>query len=195
VAPLHSTQPPYNIFERQIEKDVLRKKLLVLSYGAICRGLLSGRMSLNRKFDGDDLRLKDPKFQQPRFAQYIKAADRLGQHAWSNHGKSLLAFAIRWILDRGETLTALWGARNAGQLDAVEQAFEELIFIACAREGTGGGVTYDVGTLNGQNICKRGLKTRAEAIAYIDEVSVEVDAEFIKALLAKDVLPRVTGGK
>ena len=60
VAPLHSTQPPYNIFEREIENDVLpyalQHKLLVLSYGAICRGLLSGRMSLNRKFDGDDLR-------------------------------------------------------------------------------------------------------------------------------------------
>jgi aryl-alcohol dehydrogenase-like predicted oxidoreductase len=127
VAPLHSTQPPYNIFEREIENDVLpyalQHNLLVLSYGAICRGLLSGRMRLNRKFDGDDLRLKDPKFQQPRFARYLKAADRLGQHAWENHGKSLLAFAIRWILDRGETMTALWGARNAGQLDAVEQAF------------------------------------------------------------------------
>src|SRR6202140_3802806 len=127
VAPLHSTQPPYNIFERQIENDVLpyalQQKLLVMSYGAICRGLLSGRMSLNRKFAGDDLRLKDPKFQQPRFARYLKAADRLGQHAWQNHGKSLLAFAIRWILDRGETMTALWGARNAGQLDAVEEAF------------------------------------------------------------------------
>ena len=59
------------------------------------------------------------------------------------------------------------------------------------QEGTGGGggVTYDVGTLNGRIIYKRGLKTRAEAIAYIDEISVEVDAEFIKALLAKDVLP------
>ena len=127
VAPLHSTQPPYNIFEREIENDVLpyalEHKLLVLSYGAICRGLLSGRMRLNRKFDGDDLRLKDPKFQPPRFIQYLKAADRLGQHAWANHGKSLLAFAIRWILDRGETMTALWGARNASQLDAVEQAF------------------------------------------------------------------------
>ena len=126
-APLHSTQPPYNIFEREIESDVLpyalQHKLLVLSYGAICRGLLSGSMRLNRKFDGDDLRLQDPKFQQPRFTQYLKAADRVGQHAWENHGKSLLAFAIRWILDRGETMTALWGARNAGQLDAVEQAF------------------------------------------------------------------------
>jgi len=127
VAPLHSTQPPYNIFEREIETNVLpyalQHKLLVLSYGAICRGLLSGEMRLNRKFGGDDLRLKDPKFQQPRFNQYLKAADRLGQHAWTNHGKSLLAFAIRWILDRGETMTALWGARNAGQLDAVEQVF------------------------------------------------------------------------
>jgi aryl-alcohol dehydrogenase-like predicted oxidoreductase len=128
VAPLHGTQPPYNIFEREIEREILpyalQHKLLVLSYGAICRGLLSGSMKLNRKFEGDDLRINDPKFQLPRFTQYLRAADRLGQHAWRNHGKSLLAFAIRWILDRGETMTALWGARNAGQLDAVEEAFD-----------------------------------------------------------------------
>src|ERR1700741_4752215 len=55
VAPLHSTQPPYNIFEREIEADVLpyalEHKLLVLSYGAICRGLLSGKVTAARKFD------------------------------------------------------------------------------------------------------------------------------------------------
>ena len=127
VAPLHSAQLPYNIFEREIENDVLpyalQKNLLVLSYGAICRGLLSGSMKANRKFEGDDLRLTDPKFQRPRFIQYLRAADKLGQYARQNHGKSLLAFAIRWILDRGETMTALWGARNAGQLDPVEEAF------------------------------------------------------------------------
>ena len=127
VAPLHSTQPPYNIFEREIEADVLpyalENNLLVLSYGAICRGLLSGKMKHNRKFGGDDLRLTDPKFKHPRFSQYLKAADRLGQHAWETHGKSLLAFAIRWILDRGNTMTALWGARNSRQLEGVEQAF------------------------------------------------------------------------
>jgi len=127
VAPLHSAQLPYNIFEREIENDVLpyalQKNLLVLSYGAICRGLLSGSMKANRKFEGDDLRLTDPKFQRSRFIQYLRAADKLGQYAWQNHGKSLLAFAIRWILDRGETMTALWGARNAGQLDPVEEAF------------------------------------------------------------------------
>ena len=30
---------------------------------------------------------EDPKFQQPRFSQYLEAADRLGQHALENHGK------------------------------------------------------------------------------------------------------------
>jgi aryl-alcohol dehydrogenase-like predicted oxidoreductase len=127
VVALHSTQPPYNIFEREIETDVLpyalQHKLLILSYGAICRGLLSGKMRANRKFDGDDLRLSDPKFHQPRFAQYLEAAERLAEYARVNHGKGLLAFAIRWILDRGETMTALWGARNADQLDAAEGAF------------------------------------------------------------------------
>ena len=127
VAPLHTTQPPYNIFEREIEPDVLpyalKHKLIVLSYGAICRGLLSGKMSHGRKFEGDDLRLKDPKFQEPRFSQYLSAVDLLTEHAQANYGKSLLAFAVRWILDRGETMTALWGARNAAQLDQVADAF------------------------------------------------------------------------
>jgi aryl-alcohol dehydrogenase-like predicted oxidoreductase len=46
-----------------------------------------------------------------------------GQYARENYGKRLLAFAIRWILDRGETMTALWGARNSRQLEGVEEAF------------------------------------------------------------------------
>src|SRR5260370_40285571 len=33
------------------------------------------------------------------------------------------SFAVRWILDRGDTMTALWGARSARQLDAVSEAF------------------------------------------------------------------------
>ena len=127
IAPLHTTQPPYNIFEREIEADVLpyslENNLIVLSYGAICRGLLSGRVTKDRKFDGDDLRNKDPKFLFPRLDQYLAAVDRLGAYAKQKYGRSVLAFAVRWILDRGETMTALWGARSASQLDAVSEAF------------------------------------------------------------------------
>src|ERR1700756_166964 len=81
VAPLHVLQPPYNLFERGIEADILpycrRNKIATLGYGALCRGLLSGRMRPDTQFDGDDLRRTDPKFLAPRFAQYLAAVQRL----------------------------------------------------------------------------------------------------------------------
>jgi aryl-alcohol dehydrogenase-like predicted oxidoreductase len=71
VAPLHVAQSPYNLFERGIERDVLPyatgRGLTVLAYGALCRGLLSGRMRRDTKFTGDDLRQSDPKFQPRRY--------------------------------------------------------------------------------------------------------------------------------
>lgn len=124
-AQLTTVQPPYNLFERAIDADVLpyaeQNGLVVLAYGALCRGLLSGRMNAQTVFEGDDLRKSDPKFQAPRFAQYLAAVARLEELA-SEHGKSVLALAIRWVLDRGPTI-ALWGARKPSQLEGVDQAY------------------------------------------------------------------------
>ena len=125
-APLASVQPPYNLFERAIEADVLPyardNGLAVLGYGALCRGLLSGRMNSSTTFDGDDLRKSDPKFKAPRFAQYLAAVEALKNLARERHGKSVLALAIRWVLDQGPTI-ALWGARRPDQLDGIDEAF------------------------------------------------------------------------
>jgi aryl-alcohol dehydrogenase-like predicted oxidoreductase len=124
VAPIHTSQPPCNLFERQIEKEVLsyteKSGITTLAYGALCRGLLSGKMTSTTKFSGDDLRNSDPKFQPPRFAQYLAAVQALSEFAEQRYGKSVLALAIRWILDRGHTI-ALWGARHPAQLDAIPE--------------------------------------------------------------------------
>src|SRR5512132_3516211 len=84
-APLHTAQPPYNLFERGIEHDVLpycrQHAISTLTYGALCRGLLSGRMSAETRFQGDDLRRLDPKFRAPRFARYLGAVERLDRFA------------------------------------------------------------------------------------------------------------------
>jgi aryl-alcohol dehydrogenase-like predicted oxidoreductase len=121
-ARLDAVQPPYNIFERAIEADVLPYAvgagLAILSYGALCRGLLSGRMTRETKFDGDDLRKIDPKFQGKRFRQYLAAVGELKELAHERFGKSVLALAVRWVLDQGPTI-ALWGARHPGQLDPI----------------------------------------------------------------------------
>jgi aryl-alcohol dehydrogenase-like predicted oxidoreductase len=124
VAPLHVLQPPYNLFERGIETDVLpycrKNNIATLGYGALCRGLLSGRMRPDTVFSGDDLRRTDPKFVEPRFAQYLAAVQRLDRLARQRFGKRVIHLAVRWMLDRGVT-TALWGARHPDQLQAAEE--------------------------------------------------------------------------
>jgi len=123
VAPLHSVQPPYNLFERGIDADVLpyaeRTQLTVLAYGALCRGLLAGRIRKDTQFNGDDLRRADPKFADAGLRlQYLNAVEELDALAHERFGRDVLALAVRWVLDRGPTV-ALWGARRPDQLDAV----------------------------------------------------------------------------
>jgi aryl-alcohol dehydrogenase-like predicted oxidoreductase len=123
VAPLHAVQPPYNLFERGIEADVFpyarSNNLAMLAYGALCRGLLSGRMRADTKFPDSDLRSKDPKFQQPRYGEYLAAVAALDRFAQERFGKRAIHLALRWVLDRAPNTIALWGARHPGQLDPV----------------------------------------------------------------------------
>jgi aryl-alcohol dehydrogenase-like predicted oxidoreductase len=124
VAPLHVLQSPFNLFERDIESQILpycrQNKIATFGYGALCRGLLSGRMRLDSKFDPDDLRHMDPKFQHPRLPQYLAAVEQLDRLARKRFGKRVIQLAIRWVLDQRIT-TALWGARHPAQLQPVDE--------------------------------------------------------------------------
>lgn len=124
VAPLHVLQPPYNLFERGVEADLLsycrENKIATFGYGALCRGLLSGRMRADTAFGGDDLRRSDPKFVMPRFAHYLAAVQKLDQLGRQRFGKRIIHLAVRWMLDQGIT-TALWGARHPNQLPPVDE--------------------------------------------------------------------------
>jgi aryl-alcohol dehydrogenase-like predicted oxidoreductase len=126
LSPLHVAQPPYNLFERGIEADVLPycrdNGVATLTYGAICRGLLSGRMTADTVFEKGDLRRVDPKFRAPRYQQYLAAVARLDELARQRFGKRVIHLALRWVLDQPGVSVALWGARNAGQLEPIDGA-------------------------------------------------------------------------
>ncbi len=122
VAPLHTVQPPYNLFERQIEADVLpycrANGIATLIYSPLCRGLLGGRLTPQTQFPPGDLRSGiDPKFAEPRYSHYLQAAEELSRLARERYGKTLPQLAVRWLLDQPGVTAILWGARKRQQLD------------------------------------------------------------------------------
>lgn len=125
IAPLHANQPPYNIFERAIDDEMLpycrEHSIAVLTYSSMCRSLLAGRLTADTEFPEGDIRRVDPKFQQPRYSQYLAAVSRLDQFAQEHYGKRVLHLAIRWVLDRPGVRAALWGAKRPEQLSPVRE--------------------------------------------------------------------------
>jgi aryl-alcohol dehydrogenase-like predicted oxidoreductase len=124
VAPLASNQPPYNMFEREIDDEVLpwceANQVAILTYSSLCRSLLGGRLTQGMTFPDSDIRTADPKFREPRFSQYLNAVDQLSTLARDRYGKTVLELAARWVLDRPGVSVALWGAKRPDQLGAVE---------------------------------------------------------------------------
>jgi aryl-alcohol dehydrogenase-like predicted oxidoreductase len=124
IAELASDQPPLNLFEREAQQAVIpwcvQQGLATLTYGSLCRGLLTGTIDQHTVFEGDDLRKVDPKFKSPRFAQYLEAVTLLERFAQERYHKGVLALALRWVLDQPGVSVALWGARHASELAPVK---------------------------------------------------------------------------
>ena len=127
VAPLASNQPPYNLFERQIDEEILpwchENKIAVLTWSSLCRSLLGGRVRRGSIFEKSDIRSVDPKFQEPRLSQYMTAVERLEALAHERFGKSVVELAARWVLDRPGISVALWGTRKPEQLATIDGLF------------------------------------------------------------------------
>jgi aryl-alcohol dehydrogenase-like predicted oxidoreductase len=151
VAPLAVVQPPLNIFERGAPGIIpwCRKRgIAAVTYGVLCRGLLTGAVDEQTRFVGDDLRNTDPKFAPPRFDQYLAAVRRLTRYARERYDKSLIAFAVRWVLDQRGVSVALWGARAPEELalvaevmsfrlDASALVFTEKVLAQCVTDPVG----------------------------------------------------------
>ncbi len=122
-APLHSIQPPYNLFERETEKEVLpfaaQNHIGAMTYGSLCRGLLTGKFDENAQFPEGDIRKEiDPKFHPENLKNYLAAVEELKAMA-QEKGKSVAHLAVRWVLDQPGVTAALWGARRPEQLDEI----------------------------------------------------------------------------
>lgn len=119
IAPFHSSQPRYNMFDRNIEAEDLsycaQTGIGILAHSPLAKGLLTGKYTPVSQFPEDDERATFPRFQGDLFAQYLAVTDQLKPIA-SDKGCTMVQLAIAWILRRSEVTCVLVGAKNAEQV-------------------------------------------------------------------------------
>ena len=121
IAPVASLQPPYNMNNRGVEKDLLgycaKNNIGVVTYSPMQRGLLTGKFSKKRltELAPDDHRLKSGDYQEPEFSATLALVDKLRPIAKRNK-RTLAQLAIAWVLRRPEVTAAIVGARKPSQI-------------------------------------------------------------------------------
>lgn len=117
---LESDQPPYSLFRREIENDVLpwcaSRGMSVLAYGPLAHGLLTGTFERDRRLPAGDWRSRDPHFRGEALTHNLQVVERLRTIAASS-GHTVAQLAIAWVLSRSPNLIALVGTRRPIQIE------------------------------------------------------------------------------
>jgi aryl-alcohol dehydrogenase-like predicted oxidoreductase len=111
-------QEEYSMLQRQLETTHLpacrEAGIAVMGYSVLGLGLLSGAITADRVFAGDDQRRDDPRFSPENRAR----VDRLMQvirPVAQRHGASPSQIVIAWTLAQPGLTFTLCGARNPDQ--------------------------------------------------------------------------------
>jgi aryl-alcohol dehydrogenase-like predicted oxidoreductase len=118
--PVETVQPPYHLFRREIENDVLpysqANNVGVLVYGPLAHGLLSGTLSEKTTFASDDWRSKSAVFTGDTYRRNLAAVRGLEKLA-ADRGMTVSQLAISWTLANPAVHVAIVGARRANHIE------------------------------------------------------------------------------
>ena len=118
-----AVQEKYNMLDREIETAIVplcqSSKVSVLSYASLATGLLSGKMGPDRKFEGDDQRIGNPRFTLENREKVSTFLNQLSPMA-EKYGLSTGQLMISWTISQPGITFALCGARTPEQ--AIENA-------------------------------------------------------------------------
>jgi len=116
---IDSLQPPYNLFNREIEKDILpycqEHGIGVVVYSPMYSGLLSGNFEPSRMAP-DDWRLRNPEFSEPKLSANLAFVEKLRPIA-EKYGKTVGQLAVAWVLQHPAITSAIVGARKVHQVE------------------------------------------------------------------------------
>jgi len=116
--PLASNQPRYSLLYRQIERDVLPyardNNVGIVVYSPMAMGILTGRVTMDRRFPKGDGRADDPLYHPENRAKVLHALTQI-QPIADTHDISLANLAVAWVLHQSGVTSALVGARTPVQ--------------------------------------------------------------------------------
>ncbi len=114
-----SLQPPYSLFDRGIEKEILpfcqKNGIGVIPYSPMFSGLLSGRFD-RATLAKDDWRTRDSMFNEPQLSRNLACVDQLRPIA-EKYDKTVGHIAVAWVLAQPGITSAIVGARTVQQID------------------------------------------------------------------------------
>jgi aryl-alcohol dehydrogenase-like predicted oxidoreductase len=115
---LASLQPPYSLLQRGIEKEILpfcrENNIGVIVYSPMERGLLTGKVTPDRKFPAGDHRAEHKLFSVENRKRVIAALESLKPIA-DKYQASYAQMVINWTIQEPGITAAIVGARNAEQ--------------------------------------------------------------------------------
>jgi aryl-alcohol dehydrogenase-like predicted oxidoreductase len=114
--PVETLQPPYHLFRREIEDEVLpysrEHNIGVLVYGPLAHGLLTGALTENTTFASDDWRSNTAMFTGDTYRHNLAVVRALDKFA-ADRGMTISQLAIAWTLANSAVQVAIVGARQA----------------------------------------------------------------------------------
>jgi aryl-alcohol dehydrogenase-like predicted oxidoreductase len=123
---VETDQPPYNLFNRAVEADVLpycrEHDIGALTYGPLSHGLLSGSFE-PAKLDDDDWRRGHEPFAGEALERNMEAVERLTEFA-EQRGHTLPQLAVAWVLAQPGVHVAIAGARRGAHVEGIAPAAE-----------------------------------------------------------------------
>jgi aryl-alcohol dehydrogenase-like predicted oxidoreductase len=123
---VETLQPPYHLFRRDIEAEILpytaAHDIGVLVYGPLAHGLLTGHMSADTTFAPGDWRGRSDMFTGAGFERNLQTVAELDKFSRDELGVSVDQLATAWTLANPAVQVAIIGTRRAVHVDAAVAA-------------------------------------------------------------------------
>jgi aryl-alcohol dehydrogenase-like predicted oxidoreductase len=124
---IDTLQPPYHIFRREIEGEILpycrEHGIGGVVYSPLAHGLLTGKFDEDTEFAEDDWRRGSEVFRGEEFRRNLSIVRELDRYA-GQRGWTVAQLAIAWALSTPGVDVAIVGARNPEQIEGTAPAGE-----------------------------------------------------------------------